>query len=168
MNCGKLFLTFIFLFQIAAAEVFAVNDMLKKSPAKTILKNPFRSLLPTNNNLTPLAQSLSKNTIQKNDKTLSLKKKENNKKLMTKEPEVLPEQRTDISSQGKKLFQSLKLKDILETSEGRYALIDENKITYFVQEGEWLNQVLLKQLKKNSAELKEIDGETTIILKLQD
>ena len=51
----------------------------------------------------------------------------------------------DFSLRVKELFQNLKLKDILETSEGRYALIDENKVTYFVQQGEWLGEVFVKQ-----------------------
>ena len=67
----------------------------------------------------------------------------------------------------KELFQNLKLIDILETSEGRYALIDENKVTYFVQQGEWLCEVFVKHIDKNQVELKEIDGETIIILELK-
>ena len=35
-------------------------------------------------------------------------------------------QKAEFSLRVKELFQNLKLKDILETSEGRYALIDEN------------------------------------------
>ena len=62
----------------------------------------------------------------------------------------------------KELFKKLKLKDILETSEGRYALIDENKVTYFVHQGEWLGEVFVKHIDKNQVELKEIDGETII------
>ena len=67
----------------------------------------------------------------------------------------------------KELFQNLKLKDILETSEGRYALIDENKVTYFVQQREWLGEVFVKHIDKNQVELKEIDGETIFILELK-
>ena len=67
----------------------------------------------------------------------------------------------------KELFQNLKLKDILETSEGRYALIDENKVTNFVQQGEWLGEVFVKHIDKNQVELKEIDGETIIFLELK-
>jgi len=67
----------------------------------------------------------------------------------------------------KELFQNLKLKDILETSEGRYALIDENKVTYFVLQGEWLGEVFVKHIDKNQVELKEIYAETTIILELK-
>ena len=65
------------------------------------------------------------------------------------------------------MFQNLKLKDILETSEGRYALIDENKVTYFVQYGEWLGEGFVKHIDKNQMEIKEIDGETIIILELK-
>ena len=67
----------------------------------------------------------------------------------------------------KELFQNLKLKDILEISEGRYALIDENKVTYFVRQGEWMGEVFVKHIDKNQVELKEIDGETIIILELK-
>ena len=52
-------------------------------------------------------------------------------------------QKADFSLRVKELFQNLKLKDILETSEGRYALIDENKVTYFVQHGVWLDKVFV-------------------------
>jgi hypothetical protein len=45
-------------------------------------------------------------------------------------------QKADFSLRVKELFQNLKLKDILETSESLYALIDENKVTYFVKQGE--------------------------------
>ena len=62
----------------------------------------------------------------------------------------------------KELFQNLKLKDFLETSEGRYALIDENKVTYFLQQWKWLGEVLVKHVGNNQVELKEIDGETII------
>ena len=67
----------------------------------------------------------------------------------------------------KELFQNLKLKDIIETSEGRYALIDEKKVTYFVKQREWLGEVFVKHIDKNQVELKEIDGETIIILELK-
>ena len=52
-------------------------------------------------------------------------------------------QKADFSLRVKELFQDLKLKDILETSEGRYALIDEKKVAYFVQQGEWLGEVFV-------------------------
>ena len=67
----------------------------------------------------------------------------------------------------KELFHNLKLKEILETSEGRYALIDEDKLTYFVQQGEWLGEVFFKHIDKNQVELIEIDGETILILELK-
>jgi hypothetical protein len=59
------------------------------------------------------------------------------------------------------------MKDILETSEGPYAFIDEKKVSYVVQKGEWLEKVFVKTIYKNSPELQEIDGETNIILTLQ-
>ena len=61
----------------------------------------------------------------------------------------------------------LKLEDIIETSEGRYAFIDENMVKYFLQQGEWLGEVFVKNIDKNQVELKEIDGETIIILELK-
>ena len=75
-------------------------------------------------------------------------------------------QKADFSLRVKELFLNLKLKDILETSEGRYALIDENKVPYFVQQGECLGEVFVKHIDKNQVELKEIDGETIHILEL--
>jgi len=85
----------------------------------------------------------------------------------TQLPEIKTSTRTDISSRTKQLTEALILKDILETSEGRYAFIDENKVTYVVQEGEWLEKVFVKTIYNNSVELQEIDGDTTIILTLQ-
>jgi len=72
-----------------------------------------------------------------------------------------------LSRKGIKLRILIKTKDILETSEGRYALIDEKKVTYFVQQGEWLGEVFVKHIDKYQVELKEIDGETIIILELK-
>ena len=82
-------------------------------------------------------------------------------------PEKLLILKENFSLRVKELFLNLKLKDILETSEGRYDLIDENKVTYFVQQGEWLGEVFVKHIDKNQVELKEIDGETIIILELK-
>ena len=66
----------------------------------------------------------------------------------------------------KELFQNLKLKDIFETSEGHYTLIDENKVTYFVQrESGWVR--FCQANRQNQVELKEIEGETIIILELK-
>jgi hypothetical protein len=36
-----------------------------------------------------------------------------------------------------------------------------------VQQGEWLGEVFVKHIDKNQVELKEIDGETIIILELK-
>ena len=58
-------------------------------------------------------------------------------------------QKADFSLRVKELFQNFKLKDILETSESRYALIDENKVTNFVKQGEWLREVFVKHMEKN-------------------
>ncbi len=76
-------------------------------------------------------------------------------------------QKADFSLRVKELFQNFKLKDILETSESRYALIDENKVTFFVQQEECLGEIFVKHIDKNQTELKEIDGETIIILELK-
>ena len=59
------------------------------------------------------------------------------------------------------------LEYIIETSEGRYAFIDENMVKYFLQQGEWLDKVYVKRIDKNLVELKGIDRETIIILKLK-
>ena len=67
----------------------------------------------------------------------------------------------------KELFLNLKLKDIFETSEGSYAFIDENKVTSFIKQGEWIGEVFVKHLAKNPVELKEIDGETIFFLELK-
>jgi hypothetical protein len=88
-------------------------------------------------------------------------------KVVSQLPEIKPAVETDISSREKQLAKILKLKDILETSEGRYAFIDEKKVSYIVQEGEWLDSVFVRKIYKNSVELQEIDGETTLILVLQ-
>ena len=72
-----------------------------------------------------------------------------------------------VLSRADQLSGMLKLEDIIETSEGRYAFIDENMVKYFVQQGEWLDKVYVKRIDKNLVELKEIDGETIIILKLK-
>ena len=61
----------------------------------------------------------------------------------------------------------LKQEDIIKISVGRYAFIDENMVKYFVQQGEWLDKVYVKRIDKNLVKLKEIDGETIIILKLK-
>ena len=76
-------------------------------------------------------------------------------------------QKADFSLRVKELFQNLKLKDILETSEGLYALIEENKVPYFLEQGEWMGEVFVKHIEKNQVELKGIDGETIIILELK-
>ena len=107
-----------------------------------------------------------------NEKNSSVQKKKVLKKtvvakVVSQLPEIKPAVETDISSREKQLAKILKLKDILETSEGRYAFIDEKKVSYIVQEGEWLDSVFVRKIYKNSVELQEIDGETTLILVLQ-
>ena len=72
-----------------------------------------------------------------------------------------------VLSRADQLSGMLKLEDIIETSKGRYAFIDENMVKYFVQQGEWLDKVYVKRIDKNLVKLKEIDGETIIILKLK-
>ena len=72
-----------------------------------------------------------------------------------------------VLSRAEQLSGMLKLDDIIETSEGRYSFIDENMVKYLVQQGEWLDKIYVKRIDKNLVELKEIDGETIIILKLK-
>jgi hypothetical protein len=115
--------------------------------------------------------SFFQNLSQPKNKIQACGKKSTEKAALSKSAAQLPKlktsSRTDISSRTKQITETLSLKDILETSEGRYAFIDEEKVSYVVQEGEWLEKVFVKTIYKNSVELKEIDGETTIILILQ-
>ena len=133
--------------------------------------NHFRSLLPENNNSVSLTQSLSKSVLIKKENPAQEKKKAQKNLTVsstaTQLSDVKTSTRTDISSRTKQLTETLILKDILETSEGRYVFIDENKVSYVVQEGEWLEKVFVKTIYDNTVELQEIDGDTTIILTLQ-
>ena len=170
MSIGKLLLTLVLLFMFAFSEVLTAKISFAESHAKVTERNPFRSLLPTNTTATSLAQTLSKSASTKNNSSVQKKKvlkKTVVAKVVSQLPEIKPAVETDISSREKQLAKILKLKDILETSEGRYAFIDEKKVSYIVQEGEWLDSVFVRKIYKNSVELQEIDGETTLILVLQ-
>ncbi|MBT4015768.1 MAG: hypothetical protein HOF14_07595 [Deltaproteobacteria bacterium] len=138
----------------------------EKLPTVTA-KNPFRSLLLRNKDLTLLTKSHSKPGTSSKKNSSQKKKKVLKQNVIAGVPEKLLILKENFSLRVKELFLNLKLKDILETSEGRYALIDENKVTYFVQQGEWLGEVFVKHIDKNQVELKEIDGETIIILELK-
>jgi hypothetical protein len=159
---------FFSVFLIVYNAAISLNDTSSKV---TQSNNPFRSLLPEKNNSVSLPQSLSKSVSTKKQNPSLGKKKSTEKAALSKSAAQLHElktaSRTDISSRTKQITETLSLKDILETSEGRYAFIDEKKVSYVVQEGEWLEKVFVKTIYKNSVELQEIDGETTIILTLQ-
>ena len=160
-----LFLSVLLTLNNAASSLAVASSKVEQS------NNPFRSLLPENNNSVSLTQSLSKSVLTKKQNPAREKKKvpENLtvSSAATQLSEVKTSTRTDISSRTKQLTEALILKDILETSEGRYVFIDENQVTYVVQEGEWLEKVFVKTIYDNSVELQEIDGDTTIILTLQ-
>jgi len=159
------FLTSILLFQSTVSGVLAAKINQSEKPTAVTVKNPFRSLLLENKDLTSLTKSPSKPGTSR--KKYSSQKKVLKQNVIAGVQEKPLIQKADFSLRVKELFQNLKLKDILETSEGRYALIDENKVTYFVQQGEWLGEVFVKHIDKNQVELKEIHGETIIILELK-
>ncbi|MBT4183626.1 MAG: hypothetical protein HOE10_00035 [Deltaproteobacteria bacterium] len=138
-----------------------------EKPPAVKAKNPFRSLLLRNKDLTLLTKSHSKPGTSSKKNSSQKKKTVLKQNVIAGVPEKLLILKENFSLRVKELFLNLKLKDILETSEGRYALIDENKVTYFVQQGEWLGEVFVKNIDKNQVELKEIDGETIIILELK-
>ena len=157
-----LFLSVFLIVYNAAISLAATSSKVTQS------NNPFRSLLPEKNNSVSLPQSLSK-SVSTTTKNPSLGKKKGTEKAahsnsaaqLTK---LKTSSRTDISSLTKQITETLSMKDILETSEGPYAFIDEKKVSYVVQKGEWLEKVFVKTIYKNSPELQEIDGETNIIL----
>ena len=161
------FLTSILLFQSTVSGVLAAKINQSEKPPAVTVKNPFRSLLLENKDLTSLTKSPSKPGTSRKKYSSQKKKQVLKQNVIAGVQEKPLIQKADFSLRVKELFLNLKLKDILETSEGRYALIDENKVTYFVQQGEWLGEVFVKHIDKNQAQLKEIDGETIIILELK-
>ena len=161
------FLTLFLLFQSTVSVVRATKINQSEKPPAVTAKNPFRSLLMENKDLKILTKSPSKPGTSSKKNSSQKKKKVLKQNVIAGLPEKPLIQKEDFSLRVKELFLNLKLKDILETSEGRYALIDENKVTYFVQQGEWLGEVFVKHIDKNQVELKEIDGETIIILELK-
>ena len=171
MKIGKWKLTLILIFLAVFLTMNnAASSLADTSSKVTQNNNPFRSLLPENDNSVTHPQSLSKSVSTKKQNPSREKKKVLAKAVLSSKVAQLPElktsTRTDISSRTKQLTDTLILKDILETSEGRYAFIDEKKMSYVVQEGEWLEKVFVKTIYNNSVELQEIDGDTTIILTL--
>ena len=162
------FLISILLFQFTVSGVLAAKINQSEKPPAVTVKNPFRSLLLENKDLTSLTKSPSKPGTSRKKYSSQKKKQVLKQNVIAGVQEKPLIQKADFSLRVKELFLNLKLKDILETSEeGRYALIDENKVTYFVQQGEWLGEVFVKHIDKNQVELKEIYGETTIILELK-
>lgn len=161
------FLTSILLFQSTTSGVLAAKINQSEKPPAVTVKNPFRSLLLGNKDLTSHTKSPSKPGTSRKNYSSQKKKQVLKQNVIAGVQENPLKQKADFSLRVKELFQNLKLKDILETSEGRYALIDDNKVTYFVQQGEWLGEVFIKHIYKKHAELKEIDGETINFLELK-
>ena len=125
------FLTSILLFQSTVSGVLAAkNNQSEKPPAVTV-KNPFRSLLLENKDLTSLTKSPSKPGTSRKKYSSQKKKQVLKQNVIAGVQEKPLIQKADFSLRVKELFLNLKLKDILETSEGRYALIDEKKSHVF-------------------------------------
>ena len=161
------FLTLILLFQSTVSEVLAAKINQSEKPHAVTLNNPFHSLLLENKDLTSLTKSPSKPGTSRKEYSSQNKKQVLKQNVIAGVQEKPLVQKADFSLRLKELFQNLKLKDILETSEGLYSLIDENKVPYFLEQGEWMGEVFVKHIDKNQVELKEIDGETIIILELK-
>ena len=128
------FLTSILLFQSTVSGVLASKINQSEKPPAVTVKNPFRSLLLENKDLTSLTKSPSKPGTSRKKYSSQRKKhvlKQNVIVGVRKKP-LIP--KANFSLRVKELFQELKLKDILEKSEGRCALIDEKKVPYFVQQ----------------------------------
>jgi hypothetical protein len=123
-----LFLSVFLLVYNEASSLAATSSKFTQS------NNPFRSLLSEKNNSVSLPQSLSKSVSTKKQNPALRKKKGTEKATLSNSTAQLPKlktsSRTDISSQTKQITETLSLKDILETSAGRYAFIDEKSIVY--------------------------------------
>ena len=162
-------LTLIIISFYLSGSVFYAKK-LEASSSNIMQTNPFSSLLPQSGNSTIFTKLLSKSALEikkiPSGKKLEILKKTAEVKVESLKLKKKSSVETDISSRAKQLTKILNLKDILETSEGRYAFIDENKVSYIVQEGGWLDTVFVRHIYKNSVELQEIDGNTTIILVL--
>ena len=142
-------------------QLLKILNQLKSGPRllvleKLQLENTAPALLE-NKDLRSLTKSPSKPGTSRKKYSSQKKKQVLKQNVIAGVQEKLLIQKADFSLRVKELFLNLKLKDILETSEGRNALIDENKVTYFVQQGEWLGDVFVKHIDKNQVELKEID-----------
>jgi len=131
------FLTSILLFQSTVSGVLAAKINQSEKPPAVTVKNPFRSLLLENKDLTSLTKSPSKPGTSRKKYSSQRKKHvlKQNVIVGVREKPLIP--KANFSLRVKELFQELKLKDILETSEGRYALIDEKKsrISYSRESG---------------------------------
>ena len=142
MTTEKRLVTLILLFLSVFYGVPNTKSSLAETSSKITQRNPFGSLLPENKNSVKRSLSLLKSTLIK--KRSSIKKKEALRKKVLKKKvlakvvsqvsELQPPVEIDISSRVKQLTRILQLKDILETSEGPYAFIDEKKVSYIVQE----------------------------------
>ena len=134
MSIGKWKLAMTHLFLSVFLILYNAAISLAATSSKgTLSNNLFRSLLPEKNNSVSLPQSLSKSVSTTTTKNPSLGKKKGTEKAahsnsaaqLTK---LKTSSRTDISSLTKQITETLSMKDILETSEGPYAFIDEKSI----------------------------------------
>ena len=127
------FLTSILLFQSTISGVLAAKINQSEKPPAVTVKNPFRSFLLENKDLMSLTKSPSKPGTTRKIYSSQKKKQvlKQNVIVGVQEKPLIP--KADFSLRVKELFQDLKLKDILETSEGRYALIDEKKESGWVR-----------------------------------
>ena len=125
----------LFLLSVFLIVYNAVSSLAANSSKVTQSNNPFCSLLTEKNNSVSLPQSLSKFVSTKKQNLSLGKKKGTEKATLSNSAPQLPEQKTsrreDISSRTKQITETLSMKDILETSKGRSAIIDE-KVSYVV------------------------------------
>lgn len=167
MNIRIWLLAPVLLYVFTSSGLIAEKSILAKTDSHDSTNNPFRSLLPVIKTPTKSAAVPSKSSSIKKQKTLVVKNKVPKQAKVPKETLKKPKRKRPVLSRSDQLSRMLKLEDIIETSEGRYAFIDEKKVKYFVQQGEWLDEVYVKRIDNNSVVLKEIDGEATIILELK-
>ena len=86
----------------------------------------------------------------KKQKARAVKKIEPEQIKVSKESLKKSPRKKAVLSRADQLSGMLKLEDIIETSEGRYAFIDENMVKYFVQQGRVAGQSLCEAYRKKS------------------
>ena len=167
MHPRTCYLALILLSLFFSLWILFTKSILAKADAHIPAFNPFSSLLPYLETPAKPVVVPSKLPKIKKQKARAVKKIEPEQIKVSKESLKKSPRKKAVLSRADQLSGMLKLEDIIETSEGRYAFIDENMVKYFVQQGEWLDKVYVKRIDKNLVELKEIDGKTIIILKLK-